>query len=46
MNQYEEYTKDELLERIKTLEKTIKLQHETINRMLDTYILNANTANQ
>lgn len=45
MNQYKDYTKEELLEHIKTLEKTIKLQHETINRMLDAYILNSKTQN-
>ena len=40
MEKYENYTKEELLELIKTLEKTIKVQNETINRMLDAYILN------
>ena len=40
MDKYENYTKEELLEYIKKLEETIKLQHETINRMLDAYILN------
>ncbi|MBQ2901166.1 MAG: hypothetical protein IJE49_04905 [Agathobacter sp.] len=46
MTQYENYTKEELLKRIQILEKTIQTQHETINRMLDAYILNADTANQ
>ena len=40
MEKYENYTKEQLLELIKTLEKTIKVQNETINRMLDAYILN------
>ena len=40
MDKKKDYTKEELLEYIKTLEKTIKVQHETINRMLDAYILN------
>lgn len=39
MDKYKDYTKDELLAYIKTLEKTIKVQHETINRMLDAYVL-------
>ena len=41
MDNYQNYTKEELLEHIKLLEKTIHLQHETINRMLDTYILDS-----
>lgn len=40
MDKYNNYTKEELLAHIKTLEKTIQVQHETINRMLDAYILN------
>lgn len=40
MDKYQNYTKEELLELIKTLEKTIEIQHETINKMLDAYILN------
>lgn len=42
MDKKKDYTKEELLEYIKTLEKTIKVQYETINRMLDAYILNDN----
>ena len=41
MENYQDYTKEELLERIKLLEMTIQVQHETINRMLDAYILNS-----
>lgn len=41
MDKNKDYTKEELLEYIKTLEKTIKVQNETINRMLDAYILNS-----
>ena len=40
MEKYQDYTKEELLKLIETLEKTIKVQNETINRMLDAYILN------
>ena len=39
MDNYQDYTKEELLEHIKNLERTIQIQHETINRMLDAYIL-------
>lgn len=39
MEMNKEYTKEELLERIKILEKTIQVQNETINRMLDAFIL-------
>ena len=45
MDNYQNYTREELLEHIKLLEKTIHIQHETINRMLDTYILDS-TENQ
>lgn len=45
MDKYSNYTKEELLAYIKTLEKTIKVQHETINRMLDAYILNDKSEN-
>ena len=46
MDKHQNYTKEELLEYIKMLEKTIRVQNETINRMLDAYILNENkTAN-
>lgn len=41
MDKYQNYTKEELLEHIRLLEKTINLQHETLNRMLDAYILNS-----
>ena len=41
MDKNKDYTKEELLEYIKMLEKTIKVQNETINRMLDAYILNS-----
>ena len=41
MEKYQDYSKEELLEHIKLLEKTIHLQHETINRMLDAYILSS-----
>lgn len=42
MDDNKNYTKEELLEYIKLLEKTIKVQNDTINRMLDAYILGAN----
>ena len=44
MDKYKNYTKEELLAHIKTLEKTIQVQHETINRMLDAYILTLSPA--
>lgn len=44
MDKYKDYTREELLEQIKMLEKTIKLQHDTLNRMLDAYILNQTPA--
>ena len=40
MDMYQNCSKEELLKHIKLLEKTIQVQHETINRMLDAYILN------
>lgn len=43
MDNYTNCTKEELLEHIKLLKKTIQTQHETINRMLDAYILNSST---
>ncbi len=42
MDDNKNYTKEELLEYIKLLEKTIKVQNDTINRMLDAYILGTN----
>ena len=39
MDPTKNYTKEELLEYIKTLEQTIQIQHDTINRMLDSFIL-------
>ena len=42
MDKYQNYTKEELLKYIKTLEKTIRVQNDTINRMLDAYILSNN----
>ena len=45
MDKYQNYTKEELLKYIKTLEKTIRVQNDTINRMLDAYILNKNKTN-
>ena len=44
MDTNKNYTKEELLEYIKLLEKTIKVQNDTINRMLDAYILNNKTS--
>lgn len=46
MDKYKDYTKEELLEHIKTLEKTINVQLETINRMLDAYILKTKPASK
>ena len=46
MDKYQNYTQEELLEHIKLLENTIHIQHETINRMLDHYILNSSESSQ
>lgn len=46
MDQYKDYTKEELLKQIKLLEKTIKTQNDTINRLLDAYILNTQSTNE
>ena len=46
MEMNKEYTKEELLEHIKMLEKTIQVQHETINRMLDAFILKPETTTE
>ena len=45
MENYQNYTKEELLNYIKTLEKTIRVQNDTINRMLDAFVLNEKKAN-
>ncbi len=42
MDKHQNYTKEELLKYIKILEKTIQVQNDTINRMLDAYILQEN----
>lgn len=34
-----EYTIEELLLQIEIMRKTIQVQHETINRLMDTYVL-------
>lgn len=39
MNEKKEYTVEELLVQIEIMKKTIKVQHETINRLMDTYVL-------
>ena len=46
MDKYQNYSKEELLAHIKLLEQTIHLQHETLNRMLDQYILNSTESKQ
>jgi len=46
MEMNKEYTKEELLEHIKILEKTIQVQNETINRMLDAFILKPQTTTE
>lgn len=46
MDKYQDYTKEKLVEHIKLLEKIINLQHETINRMLDAYILDSKESKQ
>ena len=41
-NEKKEYTTEELLAQIEIMKKTIKLQHITINRLMDTYVLKSN----
>ena len=38
-NEMNEYTVEELLAQIEIMKKTIKVQHETINRLMDSYVL-------
>lgn len=38
-----EYTVEELLLQIDIMRKTIQVQHETINRLMDTYVLKKKT---
>lgn len=42
MKEKTEYTTEELLAQIDIMKKTIKLQHITINRLMDTYVLKSN----
>ncbi len=44
MEEKKEYTIDELLAQIEIMKKTIKVQHETINRLMDTYVLKEKSA--
>lgn len=37
------YTKEELLLQVELMRKTIEVQHNTINRLMDTYVLKTNT---
>lgn len=39
MTEKKDYTVEELLVQIEIMKKTIKVQHETINRLMDTYVL-------
>lgn len=39
MSKEKEYTVEELLMQIEIMKKTIQVQHETINRLMDTYVL-------
>lgn len=39
MNEKNDYTVEELLAQIEIMKKTIKVQHETINRLMDSYVL-------
>lgn len=43
MKENTEYTTEELLAQIELMKKTIKVQHLTINRLMDTYVLKSNT---
>lgn len=44
MNEKQEYTIEELLLQLEILKKTIQVQHDTINRLMDTYVLKEKTA--
>lgn len=39
MNEQKEYRVEELIAQIEILKKTIQVQHDTINRLMDTYVL-------
>ena len=39
MKEKKDYTVEELLVQLEIMKKTIKVQHETINRLMDTYVL-------
>lgn len=43
MKENKEYTTEELLAQIELLRKTIEVQHNTINRLMDTYVLKGTT---
>ncbi|MBQ2706487.1 MAG: hypothetical protein IJF60_06715 [Agathobacter sp.] len=43
MEEKKDYTVEELLAQIEIMKKTIKVQHETINRLMDTYVLKEKT---
>lgn len=45
-NEKKEYTMEELLAQIDIMKKTIQVQHETINRLMDTYVLKTKPAKQ
>lgn len=40
MNQNKKYTEEELLKQIEILKKTIKVQNDTINRLMEAYVFN------
>lgn len=44
MNEKKEYTIEELLLQIEIMKKTIQVQHDTINRLMDTYVLKEKSA--
>lgn len=46
MDQKKEYTVEELLVQVEIMKKTIQVQHETINRLMDTYVLKSKPAKQ
>jgi len=43
MNEKKHYTEEELLKQIEMLKKTIKVQNETINRLMEAYVFNKKT---
>lgn len=46
MNKKKDYTVEELIAQIDIMKRTIQVQHDTINRLMDTYVLKTKPAKQ